>query len=83
MLCDALCESDETLWVDEILVEFSFAYEGIQVSPCTFRAMLRFHGHSLGIMVTSLALGTSAVGEMFWLTSSPSFQRQTLFQDIK
>ena len=75
MLPDIPCNSELKLQVDEVMVEFSPAAQGIQVRPCTFHATLGSHGNSSVTMATSHNLGTSAIRETSSLPSRLLFQR--------
>ena len=83
MLRGTPCKTEQLLQVDGVWVEFSLAHKGIQVSMYTFHATLGSHGNSWETMVTSQALSTSAAGETFSLTLSPSFQRRMPSQGNK
>ena len=79
MLCNTPCKTYyRTLRIDGVWMEFSLADQGAKVCMYhVFHTIFGFDGNSWGTMVTSRALGTSAVREMSLLTSSPSFQRWT------
>ena len=74
MLHSLPCESDQTLWVAEVWVEFSPAYEGTKVS----KKMPGSHKYSLKPI--SQILGTSATMGTSFLTSRTLFQMWTSFQ---
>ena len=83
MLRDTPCNRERTLEVDGAWVHFSLTSEGTKVSLHALHAFLGFITSSWETMVTSLTPDSFAVRGTSFLTSDPSFQRQTSLQGRK